>query len=1250
MDTTLLQHDSAGRCVAATSSTAQPSSRLLTALSDDILTRIVACLPVRDQQTLLRGTCRRFRRVCDSDRLWAVLCASGAIAPLPPLSWRMLGQRLSCHRWCYAAMAAEEGPAFGSELQIAGGPEFDLAAPDGEGGVAVTTADGSAQLPPFTAAPLNVPAAPPLAPAGRWLRVVQTGLRYETFPDSVLPFIDAVAASRPLSDHRGNNTASIGLIPIGLHAPREGGTTDGAEVEGYGQHTDSAGDSEALLGAARPPLPDGADPAVALHRKLFSAMGVEFTGDWSRLCEVMRPRMSPSEGSAANGRIVAGRSRSGLADDPTAPSLHIFDTMPHLGERRVMATCLSPGDAAAHPNATAKLVEALFATCSTIIFAAPSAAALAVWLDIVSPHMSLVASPSPFSTADNTPNVVFMTAEPIPSLREVLTGGDGDGMATVGAAPEGQQHRREEEIVSSESAMHSSSSLSSPPSTPSSTVAASIGLPQPQPPRRSLRRRPPKEAFSWVLNRSSCVGEVVFSDVACPLSLKTLYAAAWVAPECSLPLPAPAIARMLVAAGSADGGAFAATSAAGAAVPSALAPSLGSSVSVPVASSSSSAAASAASSSASALLWTHDVALSICAGHARQCVRFYEEAMRTEIAEANRPMIAFTRLPVPMEPSEIVSLQDHFFYAALRSYAMVVRHACGADTAAGMALLEEFKKDISTAFRRLWSANITTSRAYCTDLFDSVFLSVHSKYTCGCCTSRAADGHTGVATTDAAPLPLPLSNETVPPTSPALSSHSSPLPDSYACGCMAPGAPFSDRRVLRQWFSAVTDKISEYVIKAKGQRKMDVLCERLATRTIGGLKAFCVAHPNHPHIHLEDVAAAGAELSAYCAEQMAAYHEEQDAALSAKQRSSAMYTACLGAMWGREAVEAAIRHLTALGSECDTWAELLQLKREGFGLAPTALLSLAVVATSSAPYHPTATASGDLSKPANDGYASASASTYGDGDDASETNSVSASQHSVGGSHHSRSASAASVFGGGRSSATRASAASSNATASAASAGTTRASGTQSSGGGGGGGGGVMGMLSSFWNTTFTSPSAASHVPSASATVAASSSTPQPSAPPPRERERSSRGGGGRLSRLAARISPKNTHARSNNANNNNGATAAEKDAAALRVAVANGECVLFTELEYERQALLQDLLRRHGEHKQRMEAVGRQLSGPHSDQTAADFGVIQRQFSDGFQSYRAARRVGEAADEIATRLRTMRERVRSSFAATRGD
>lgn len=883
-------------------------------LSDDILIHIISMLPIKEQLAT-RASCKRLSRVCDSDRLWQVLCASGSIIPAPGIKWRVLGQRLSCHRWAFTGQNKDD-------QELSEEVEEDL----GEG-----SPDEREQV----RALLNKSSAK--GPTGRWIKVLQSGPRYETFPKDILPFVDNIATPKPLTNHKGNNTASIGIIPIGLVKP-----ISGSEEKGDFQQESNTKD----------------DLAISLHKKIFSAMGVSYTGDWNELCEALRPSSSTGADSC--------------------PSIAMFDTMPHMGPRRIVAQCLTPGNVNEHPNATAKLTEVLFSTCSTVVFAAADAASLSNWLQTVSPHMSLVASPNPFSTPDNTPNVVFMTKEPLPSLRAVI-------------AP-------------------TPTPMANPSTLNSSSTAGST-----------------REAFSWILNRSNCVGEVVFDDQSCPLSLKTFYAPAWIAAECSLPIPAPTIARMLIAAGDADGGA-----------------------------------------NNTATLWTRDVVQSICAGQARQCTRFYEEAMRTEISDANRPTIAFTNLPVPMDPAEIVSLQDHFFFASVRSYAMSVRHVCGSDTPMGMGLLEEFKKDISSCFRRLWTENIYTSRAYCTQLYDNIFYPVHEKYN-----GESSNG-------------------------------------------------FQDKKGLHQWFGAVTDKISEYVIKAKGPRSMDVLSERITTRTIGGLKNFCLQHPEHPFVRIEDVSLAGAEISQYCAKQLSNYHVQQDEVLSIKQRNSAVYTACLGTMWAAESIGEAIKYLSMLQPEYDTWAELLQLKREGFGLAPSAMLSLTVTP---------ATTAGCNSSNNNDAIDS-------------ETNSVSASSEV-----HSSSAAA------------------------------TRRSGASSRAGG-----------------------------------------PSPASPAPQLKSNA-------------------TKVKTLLSNFLSGGKKESKDQ-------ANGNCVVFSELEVERQGFLQALVHKHNEQKIKMEGIGKQLN-LRSDQTA-DFNVIQRQFSNGFKELKTARKVEDAADEIATRLRVMRERVKNSFSATR--
>eukprot|EP00744_Colponema_vietnamica_P003149 GILI01004864.1.p1 GENE.GILI01004864.1~~GILI01004864.1.p1 ORF type:complete len:313 (+),score=88.44 GILI01004864.1:118-1056(+) len=310
---------------------------------------------------------------------------------------------------------------------------------------------------------------------------------------------------------------------------------------------------------------------------------------------------------------------------------------------------------------------------------------------------------------------------------------------------------------------------------------------------------------------------------------------------------------------------------------------------------------------------------------------------------------------------------------------------------------------------------------------------------------------------------------------------------------------------------------------------MDVLAERMTTRTIGGLKNFCLEHPEHPFVRIEDVSLAGAEVSDYCAKQLANYHVQQDEVLSVKQRNSAVYTACLGTMWAAESIGEAIKYLSMLQPEYDTWAELLQLKREGFGLAPSAMLSLSV-------------------SPAPGGMAQCQSSNNDPTD--YETNSVSASSEI-----HSSSAAA-------------------------------------------------------------TSRSRAS-----SRAGAASPSTPvQPSSS---THQRSS------ATKVKSILSNFLT----------GGSSKKTKD-------VSDGTSVVFSELEVERQGFLQALVHKHKEQKLKMDGIGKQLN-LRSDQTA-DFNVIQRQFSNGFKELKTARKVEDAADEIASKLRIMRERVKNSFSATR--
>lgn len=858
----------------------RPHQADLFRLGVDLLMFVGTFLPFRDINSL-RCTCTRLRCVCDGDPLWAAICQLQYISPADSVKWRTLAQRLSIGRWGGASGGA--GIA-GSALKTTT-PTF-IGSSDGE----------RARIDRLNTCNEDAMDAPPavLRPKGQWVPLVVSGAHYCCYGAEFRQMMLQVSGVAPLSNVEANSTSSIGIIPVDLEEGSQRSRKPpatvlqqkilallGVQYRGDVRNVSKVFETDAQFSVGKASLVSTQQDNDAEERRRYGGAGGfgraagdaspsdrrdgddEDTQAINATGNNMNGSTSSSEGPTLDDRSAVLQrdvplSASSQSDEvvlpPGAPKICAFDVTPHMGMSRTLILTLSPGAGVnEEPNATAQLFRMLLNTCSTVVFAASSYASLQRWLEAVSSHLPM-ATAAPFSTNRNTPNVVFSVAEsgvgvetnanPLGTSGSEYSTNGSSSVPTVADDDDSRLSRALRSVLVSHSCREV---LSHFVNHTSDLSEASLWSGSDCSQRRKTEAHKPsvggdsRECDSetddgdFVLSRASSVTH--FSSEGIPT--KPLYLPAWVVPtaDCRTPIPIPCILEMLAQAAKSGGNADA--------------------------------------------MWTLEVTELMCEGQAAHCLHFFEEAMRSEIADAACNLsIAFVDKPVPLDPSEVVALQGNFYYASLRAYAMAVRDVSGSDTDKGVLLMEMFKSRVGAVFRKLWIENITASYVYCHELYTSLFdFSIHQKY-----------------------------------------------------GSKAPVDGFNNAKTLSTWVNLVIYKLSEYLVKCKGPRKMDVLVERIAMDTIGSVKQFCQEHPDHPYISYAEVSKIGDDILKYCMDQQHAMRMAEGEALSSNQRTSAVYTACVSNAWGIEAVRTTILQLVSQREVLDQWVMQLGVKKERLGI------------------------------------------------------------------------------------------------------------------------------------------------------------------------------------------------------------------------------------------------------------------------------------------------------------------------------
>ena len=276
-----------------------------------------------------------------------------------------------------------------------------------------------------------------------------------------------------------------------------------------------------------------------------------------------------------------------------------------------------------------------------------------------------------------------------------------------------------------------------------------------------------------------------------------------------------------------------------------------------------------ATSSAHQQLWTAPVVSFLCSAQERQSVLFYARALDTDFDEMTRPTPSDgldCSVRVPAEPSQLVAIHHQHFYSALRNHCMVLPPVCGADSDIGLAALENLKRRISDKFRDVWVENREVSRDYCSAQFQHVFSPVISKFLIG-------DDPIG----------------------------------------------FQHKRGLKQFYSAMQDKMLEYKLKSKGHRRFDILSEKVSEAIIPLLYSYCDEHPDHPYFRRDDAEAVARELVADCHRMMSDFARQVDVEFGQLQRTTAVYTASLGSEWAASLQTQAMTYLHRREDEANAW-------------------------------------------------------------------------------------------------------------------------------------------------------------------------------------------------------------------------------------------------------------------------------------------------------------------------------------------
>lgn len=285
-----------------------------------------------------------------------------------------------------------------------------------------------------------------------------------------------------------------------------------------------------------------------------------------------------------------------------------------------------------------------------------------------------------------------------------------------------------------------------------------------------------------------------------------------------------------------------------------------------------------AASSPPSSSWSVSVMRFHCDPEERRIRSFYENAIRTEFDHHTRPDLEtayLAEIPTPMDPLLMVEAHNLYFYAAIRKYGYALPVICGRDCQGGMKLLEVLKRNVSDVFRTFWRRNNEFSRAQCHAVFNHTFGPVASKF--------------------------------------YDIEHSPLLFD-------------AKRRGLKQWYTAIGDKIMEYELKAKGLRKFDILSEELNDRVFPQFLQFIQqnnANVSRDRIctHEEDAQRAIADLRQMVIERTAAYDKNTNGTLNTSQHESALYTAAMSNELASLQSKSAVEYLKSIEEDADAWEQ-----------------------------------------------------------------------------------------------------------------------------------------------------------------------------------------------------------------------------------------------------------------------------------------------------------------------------------------
>lgn len=303
------------------------------------------------------------------------------------------------------------------------------------------------------------------------------------------------------------------------------------------------------------------------------------------------------------------------------------------------------------------------------------------------------------------------------------------------------------------------------------------------------------------------------------------------------------------------------------------------------------AAAAAAEDPANASAWSTTVMRFHCDPEERRIRAFYENAIRTEFDHHTRPdanTAYLADIPTPMDPLLMVEAHNLYFYAAIRKYGYALPVICGRHCAGGMKLLEVLKRNVSDVFRTFWRRNNEFSRTQCHAVFDHTFGPVAAKFY------------------DIEQSPLLLD---------------------------------AKRRGLKQWYTAIGDKIMEYDLKAKGLRKYDILSEELNDRVFPQLLQFL--HESNANVpaerictHEEDAKRAIADLRQIVIDRTAADSKVTDGTLNKSQHESALYTAAMSNELASLQSKSAISFLQSIEEDADAWEQACLWRIRTLTIAP----------------------------------------------------------------------------------------------------------------------------------------------------------------------------------------------------------------------------------------------------------------------------------------------------------------------------